>query len=416
MMQTLRQRNFLLMWLGGLISLTGDWIFITTLPFHVLYITKSVTATGAIFLAYSLPALLFGSVAGVFVDRWNKQRIMIYSNICQALVLLPLLLLQRADQIWMVYVVVFLQQSLLQVFRPAENAFLPTLVKEENLASANALNSINDNIARLAGPALGGVLFSLIGFAAVIILDSLSFVLAAAMITLVVIGGERPIQSTKSQSEIGKPSVSGAWRNFWDQWIDGLRSVNEMPLVRGIFFYCGLALIANGIITALLAVFADQVLHAGAIGLGLMFTTRGVGGLIGSVLVGHLANRLSPGYLIAPSLAAVGVFFLLLFNIPIFYLTLIFTALLGPAMMGWLVSGQTLLQTNVAEQYRGRVFGAYGTTAAIAGLVGTGVASAFGNSATLVTLLNTGAVLYILAGIVALSVIQKYRLEPILSK
>ena len=157
MIATLRQRNFALLWAGGLISMAGDWMLYIALPIYVYQLTHSTLATSLMFIAETLPRIALGSVAGVFVDRWERKRTMVIANGLLALGLLPLLLVRSAEWVWLVYLVGFVQATIEQFFDPAKNAMLPNLVAKKELVSANALNALNNNLARLIGPALGGV-------------------------------------------------------------------------------------------------------------------------------------------------------------------------------------------------------------------------------------------------------------------
>src|SRR3954471_853713 len=103
MFATLRQRNFALVWSGGLISLLGDWMLVIGLPLYVYALTGSTLATGMVFMAGQMPRVLLGSVAGVFVDRWDRRRTMIVTDVILAGCLLPLLAVHTADQLWIVY-------------------------------------------------------------------------------------------------------------------------------------------------------------------------------------------------------------------------------------------------------------------------------------------------------------------------
>lgn len=125
MIAVLRQRNFSLLWFAGLISMIGDWMLRIALPVYIFELTNSTLATGLMFMVSTLPRLLFGSIAGVFVDRWDRRRTMIAANFLMALGLLPLLLVNSLDSLWIIYVVAFVQALISQFFGPAENALLP---------------------------------------------------------------------------------------------------------------------------------------------------------------------------------------------------------------------------------------------------------------------------------------------------
>ena len=138
-------------------------MLIVGLPLFVYGLTGSTLATGTIFMAGMVPRLLLGSVAGVFVDRWDRRRTMIIANILLAVGLLPLLVIRSADQLWVIYLVSVWEASIAQFFRPAENALLPRLVEEKSLPAANALVALNNNLSRLIGPPLGGAATAALG-------------------------------------------------------------------------------------------------------------------------------------------------------------------------------------------------------------------------------------------------------------
>ena len=183
MLRILRQPNFAKLWFGGLISMTGDWILIVGLPFEIYRRTGSTLATGAMVLAFLIPSILLGSVAGVFVDRWDRQRLMVVINLIMAVILLPMLAIDALG-IWIAYVVLFVGSSLELLFRPAEGALLPNLLEnpDDDLVTANALNGLNNHLARLIGPAIGGIIVATGGLVAVTVIDAVSFLLAAALI------------------------------------------------------------------------------------------------------------------------------------------------------------------------------------------------------------------------------------------
>src|SRR5258706_10848729 len=156
-LRPLRQRDFGLLWWAGLISLAGNWALFIALPIFVLKLTGSAGPVSAVVGANLLAALLFGSVAGAYVDRWDRRRVVVVVNLLQAVTLLPLLLVDSASRVPIVVAVMFVSSALDQFFLPAENALLPRLVAAEHPTAANALNSLNNNIARLVAPALGGL-------------------------------------------------------------------------------------------------------------------------------------------------------------------------------------------------------------------------------------------------------------------
>src|SRR3954469_11290201 len=122
MLSLLRRRSFGLFWTGGLVSAVGDWALMIALPFYLYGLTGSVLATGGMVIARTLPGLLFGSVSGVFVDRWDRRRTMILTDLARAAILLVIPLVHSADGIWIIYLAVFAQNTLSQFFDPAHSA------------------------------------------------------------------------------------------------------------------------------------------------------------------------------------------------------------------------------------------------------------------------------------------------------
>ena len=105
MLATLRQRNFALLWIAGLISVAGDFALLTALPLHAYALTGSALASGAVFAASLLPRVVLSSFAGVFVDRWDRQRTMVVADLLRAIALLPLFAVGSADLLWLLYLV-----------------------------------------------------------------------------------------------------------------------------------------------------------------------------------------------------------------------------------------------------------------------------------------------------------------------
>ena len=150
----LRQRNFALVWVGQFISVVGDYLLLVALPYYVYDRTGSALATGAMFMVQMVPRLVLASVAGVFVDRWDRRRTMVVSDVLRAAVLLMLLAARSPAQFWIVYLVALVQAIIGLFFGPAKNALIPHLVPQEQLAAANALNALNNSLGSMVGSGL----------------------------------------------------------------------------------------------------------------------------------------------------------------------------------------------------------------------------------------------------------------------
>ena len=370
MIALLRQRNYALLWSSQLISQIGTWALFAALPFFVFQITGSVLATGIMFIVEVIPPLVLGSVAGVFVDRWDRRWTMIGANIAQALLLLLLVAVQSAEQIWIVYVVAFLGSVANQFFGPANNALLPQLVSEEDLVTANSLDALGENIARILGPAVGGVLLASLGLGAVALIDVGSYLIGAALIYLIQVPVSEQTVPAERERSIKTELVS-----FWQDWIAGLRLVLQNRPLSFAFLTAGIALIGDSILGVLLVVFAQDAVKVGAQEFGWILTARGIGGVLGGLIVARVGPKFKPKNLMAYGMVGVGAVLFLMLWFPILPVVLVAAVAVGLPAMAWMIAGQTWLQTYSTDQYRGRVFGAFGTYAALMGLLGMGFAT-----------------------------------------
>jgi predicted MFS family arabinose efflux permease len=398
MLTVLRRRSFALLWSAGLISITGDWVVLAALPFYMYELTGSALATSTMLLAYIGPQLLFGSMAGVFVDRWDRKRTMVVANLLRGPLMLLMLFATSAETIWVIYAVVFVEGLIGRFFGPAESALLPRLVEEEHLVAANSMNALNDNLARLAGPALGGALLGLVGLPGVVLLDAASYLLSAALIALIAAPRREPEANTE-QAGSACASASGA---FWREWVEGLRMVWHGRTVRSLLIVLGIAQLADSILSALLVVFVQGVVGAGAPEFGAVLTARGIGGLLGGVIVARLGRGISPARMLSASLASVGVLLMGSVYFPSVPLLLTISLAIGVPVMGWLASSQALLQSSVEDAYLGRLFGTYGTTTALLAVAGIVIAGALGDRIGVVPMLSISGALNMLAGALAL--------------
>lgn len=401
----LRQRDFALLWTAGLISLTGNWMLYVALPLTVYELTGSAVATSGIFVAYRVPGVALGSVAGVFVDRWDRRRTMVAASMFQGVVLLPLLLVDSPSRVWLVYVVAFSVTVGGLFFLPAENAFLPRLVGDEHLVAANSLNALNNNLARLIGPPLGGGVVALAGLRGAALADAVSFGLAAAMIAGIAASG-RPARAVARES----PDVGSAWRRFWREWEQGLGVIRRHRLLSVVFGLEAVMSLGEGVFRVLIVVFTVEVLGGGAAELGWLMAGQAVGGLFGAALLASTRRVLSPARLLGWGAVGLGVIDLLIFNYPAFVpgfaLGLALFVVVGVPATAIATGETTLLQSATDDAHRGRVFGALDTTAGLTFIVSTVVAGGLSERLGVVTVLNVQGIAYIVAGLAAIALLR----------
>ena len=397
----LQNRNFRLLWLAGLMSYVGNWSLFAALPLFVFQLTGSTFASGIVLTAMFLP-LLLGSVAGVFVDRWDRQRTLLIGNLAMAVLVLPMLITATGHGLWVAYVVVVVVGLASQLTTVAENALLPRLVGRDHLLAANSLNSLNDNLGRIIGPALGGLVATGVGLTGVVIMNAACYLLAAGLV-----GWMKITPDPGSELEPSSPTPAAG---LWTEWRSGIGVIFGSRVLAVVFGVCAVFMLADSVLSALLAPFVATEVSSAAWTFGLILALRGVGGLLGGVLTGLVAGRLRPATALGLSLVGVGLLSFVFVNISepaVAYATI---ALIGVLVIPGMAGQQTLLQTNADDQLLGRVFGALGTTMAVTMLIGSLAGGWLAQVVGVVPLLNVAAVLYTLAGLLALVLLS--RLTP----
>jgi len=411
MLSVLRQRDYGLLWFGGFISMLGDFVLFVGLPYEVYRRTGSTIATAGMTLAFLIPNILLGSVAGVYVDRWDRRRLMIAVNLVQAVTLLPLLLVDQMG-LWVIYAVIVTESSVSQLFRPAQVALVPSLLRggKDELLTANALTGVAQHLARLIGPAVGGVIVATGGLGVVAVMDSVSFVVSAGMLTLI---RARPARAHPTDA-IEHASIS-AWRRLVHEWQAGLRVVWHQPVLRALLVFATIVGIGEGLTITLFVVWTTDALHSDAAGYGWVLSTQAIGGLAGALVIARLGRRLHPVRLLIGSALAFGAIDLVLFTYPVIY------PYIGPALVMLVIVGvpgagigaaqTTLQQSETQDSHRGRVVGAIGAVAGIGSLIGAVSAGVLGEFVPVILLLVVQGSGYLIGGTAVALLVGRRRIE-----
>ena len=396
----LRQRDFALAWFGGLVSMLGSWALWIALPIHVYQLTGSALATSGVIAAVVAPGVLIGSVAGVFVDRWNRKTTLVAGNLLLAVATLPLIAARDESWLWIVYPTAFLLSTLEQFTDPAENAFLPRLVRAEDLVAANSLNALNNSLARLGGPALGGALYASLGLAGAVTADAVSFAVAAVLLALVHVSGAVEAAGHATAAAVRR------WRRVWVEWRDGLEVVRRERAVAIVFVVTALTAIGEGVFGVMFVVWVRDVLEGGARELGWLHTSQAAGGLVGGAVGAYVGRRIVPERLFGLGLLVFGVCDLALFYYPLLLsgvaIGMGLMILVGIPGVSTQAAKTTILQTHVQDAYRGRVFGSLSTSASLLMLIATTAAGAAGAVVGPIALLTFQGGAYVAAGIFVL--------------
>jgi Na+/melibiose symporter-like transporter len=392
-----RQRDYRLVLSAGLVSLTGDWILKTGLAFQVYVLTGSTLASGGLLLSSFVPMVVLGSLAGVFVDRWDRRRTMIVTNLLHAVLLLPLLAVRDESAIWIVYAVVLAQSCLQQFFRPAEQSLIPVLVEQKQLVTANALNSQTSDIARLIGAGIGGVLAGLGGLPLLAVVDAATFLLAAGLIVRV----RHRVVRVLAQS------ATGAIERLKTEWTEGLRLCVAGPAMRLLFVFCLVTGVGEGVMSTLFAPFVSAELGGDGTAYGLILSSQAVGGIVGGLVAAAIGSRLP-----AATMWGVGAFLFGLIDLALFCYPLVTDSLI-PAFVCMILVGlpgaftvagmMTVLQRLTEDASRGRIFGAISAAEGVAVLVCIASAGVLGDLVGIIPVLVFQGLGYVIGGAAVLT-------------
>jgi predicted MFS family arabinose efflux permease len=344
---------------------------------------------------------LFSSLAGVFVDRWNRKTTMIASNLVLAVGLTPLLLVHGRDDVWIVYAVAAFEGVVELFFAPAEQAMLPRVVSDDNLTTANAVNGQVRDLARLFGSAVGGVVIAAGGITVLAIADAATFVLSAGLLSLIGADG-RPERAETERAEVDvSPS---RLRALADEWRAGLRMAASQPVLRVILVFTFIAMLGEGVMGTLFVPFVRDVLHGSGEDYGLVVAVQAIGGVAGGLVAASLGQRRSPALMFGVGCVVFGLVDLTMFLYPLVYVAV------WPAIVCMIVVGvpgavlmagyNTLLQRNATDAFRGRVVGALGVVTGVGVVIGTVVAGLLGERLPIVAVISYQGVGYMTAGVI----------------
>ena len=366
-----RNRNFILLWIAQLISVGGDTFTFLSLAIRIneLYTDprESVWVLGAVLISFALPQLLLGFFAGTVVDRFDRRRIMIVSDVVRAVLVPCFILLRTPNDLPWVMVVGFLVASTSSFFNPSRTAILPALVKDEDLLSANGWIQVGQTVARLAGPILAGIVIAAWGTDVSFVIDAVSF-LVSALLVFFITGVVTRVDPTEIEEHTA-----------WEDLKEGARFATKSRLLQGIVVGAAFAMLGLGAINVLLVPFLNRVSGAEADAIGALMSAQALGMLLGGLLIGTLGKRLPPAITAIASLllfGMAGVFFGMASSFTFALLVVPFVGLVIPPLTG---SMQTLLQRGVEKNMIGRASSFVEMSMGTANLISMGAAGWLGS-------------------------------------
>ncbi len=342
----------------------------------VYRLTNSALLLGLASFAGQVPAFFLGPLAGVWVDRWDRHRTLVWTQILSMLqsFALAALALAHIITIWEI-ILLSLAQGLINAFdMPARQAFVIQMVeRREDLGNAIALNSSMVNATRLIGPALAGILIAAVGEGYCFLTDGVSYI--AVIVSLLL------MQIRVQQARAGARRVIAELQEGW-------RYVASSVPIRSILLLLALSSLVGMPYTVLMPIFASKILHGNANTLGFLMSATGVGALASAMLLALRRSVLGLGRMIGLSAAIFGASLIAFSFSRMFWLSMLLLPFTGFGLMQQMAASNTILQTIVDDEKRGRVMAYYAMAfqgmAPFGSLLGGAVAGRIGAPATLV--------------------------------
>ena len=424
-----RNRSFVALWLGQTVSFVGDYFYWLAVPIMVEKLTGSALQVGLSVIASALPMLVLGPIAGVFVDRWDRKRTMIAADLLRAGLVLFCLLVERPDQVWIYYVVAFLMSSVSRFFYPSQNAVLPLIVaNRDHLLAANGLMQIVQTAGLLIGPALAGFSIGIWGEQVAFLADSATFLVSAAAI----------VTMTVPHTTAGRTAaqdMGGALGTVWGEMREGVVYLFQSRTMVGVLVCLGVVQLGLGAINVIWVPFMRRVFGLGPEGLGAVDAAQGVGMVIGGMALGMVVGRFQRRPLAGWSILFIGAMIALVglsptwslatmvpglaTNAPLDTLTagqrllhmplmlLVYSMLLGIALVPAQSSLMTMMQLAVPDLKRGRVGSALNALTTAAGMLSMAAAAALGEVVALRSIYVASGAIVAASGLVGLYVLEE---------
>jgi DHA3 family macrolide efflux protein-like MFS transporter len=340
-----RKRDFRYLWTAQLVSTIGSSLTDLAAGILVFQKTQSTLAVGLMLMATAIPSLFVGLIAGVFVDRFSRKKIMIASDLIRSALVFSIPFVIQIN-IVLLYVVVILASCVKQFFDPAEQSVLPDVASEEELASANAFLQISSFGSTAIGFAAAGFLASTGEIAVAFVVDGFTFLISAACVFAVHITPMVLEEATTVRAVVSNLQ-------------SGISFLFRTPIIRSTLIVFAPVLFAFGLWNVLLLPFAIRTLGGTEFQYGLQEGLTSLGFVFGSLLMAKYINRLPEGTWMVISFAVMGIVGILYGLASNIYVAIILVTISGFAQPPSSISRSLILQRNTPREYRGRVFSAF---------------------------------------------------------
>ncbi len=400
MRRVLANPQFRLLWTGQAISQIGDGLANLALLIMINKLTGSTLALGTLMVVVAIPQLIFGLTAGVFVDRWDRKKIMVISDLLRGLIVLGLMLVRRPEDVWLFYILGFFQAMVGVFFDPAKSAVVPLIVDKELLLTANSLSQTTRVVTSVIGSGLAGVLVGITGNGNLAFsLDAASFFISAIFIF-------------RMQIPAMAGLASGGLRQTLEQLNDGLRYLfSHRPLV-AVMTTFAVTMLGIGAVNVLFVPFLSNILRIPTEALGVVDAAQVVGMVLGGSLVAVLAARLKTSQIITFGICLVGLMIALIGFSTSIWMVMASVFMVGLFLTPVQASASTILQTSITNEQRGRAGAALNTVITLASVISMACAGILGEWLGIRQVFFLSGSIAVAAGLFAIPMLKDQASQP----
>jgi MFS family permease len=385
-------------WYGSLLSNIGSWMQIVAQGWLILKLTDSAFYLGLVGLVRAVPALSLTLIGGVLADRLDRRRLLLVTQTSAALLalLLGILDITGVITVWQILVLAFCSASVMAIDNPTRQALIPDLVGKENIASAVGLNSAAWNAAAVIGPSVAGVLVATISTSGAFFINALSYVMVIYAVWRIA----------------PRPRLPRSGQSILENLTAGLSFISKDRRIWGLVIVLAIPTFFGSPYIQFMPIFAQDILHRGSGGYGLLMAATGIGALTGALLVGRVSRSKRNGrtLLILTMIFATA---LVIFSISHwFFSSLAVLLFVGAAETLFMATGNTLLQLNVPQQMRGRVMSVYSLIPMGLMPLGSMILGSIGSAIGTPITVASGAVVVLVFSLLAFRLLSAVREMP----
>jgi MFS family permease len=343
--RSLRYRDYRLLWIGTLFASSAQWVQQITVGWVAYQLTGSAFMLGAVNGARALPLLFLAPFGGVAADRIDRKSLMLWSQVLLmvASLVMAAVVLAGMVEVWHLIAYMMITGVAWAFNNPVRQSVVPNLVPRTDLMNALALNSVGFNITRIIGPTVAGILVVQVGPGENFLIQAIAYVGMAALVLPMVIPPMKRATDVSVRENL-KEGASYVWRN---------------PTLRSMLLLALVPMVIGLPYTALMPIFAKDVLDSGAGGYGLLMSAVGVGAVLGTLTLATLGNVRHKGFVVLGAIFILGATLIAFSLSRSFELSLALMVITGAAQMVYMTTNQTVLQLIIPDEMRGRVMGIY---------------------------------------------------------